>query len=66
MTDTQVEVPLSPCVRQCRLTEDKSQCLVCKRTRDEIVAWRDMTNTQRAIVMEALHSRQIIPQGHMK
>lgn len=53
------EAPLSPCVRQCGLDDTRSYCISCRRTRDEIIAWRGLTNPQRLAIMDALPARHI-------
>ncbi|MBZ0152950.1 MAG: DUF1289 domain-containing protein, partial [Planctomycetes bacterium] len=41
-----VPPPLSPCLRICRLDE-RDECVGCRRTRDEIAAWWNMTDAQK-------------------
>ncbi len=48
--------PLSPCLRICRLDE-RDECVGCRRTRDEIAAWWNMTDAQKRAVLGALPAR---------
>jgi predicted Fe-S protein YdhL (DUF1289 family) len=50
--------PASPCVRQCKLADDKSHCLSCLRTRDEITAWGRMSDPERTAIMATLSTRR--------
>ena len=44
---------ISPCVSICRLDED-GVCLGCKRTKQEIQRWTEMSSAERRLVMERL------------
>ncbi|HXB60071.1 MAG TPA: DUF1289 domain-containing protein [Candidatus Acidoferrales bacterium] len=45
----------SPCIHVCRL--DGEVCAGCRRTRDEIARWLQMTEDERARIMAALAER---------
>ncbi|MBH2000609.1 MAG: DUF1289 domain-containing protein [Sphingomonadaceae bacterium] len=42
---------VSPCRNLCALDRDRTACIGCGRTIDEIVHWRQLTDAQRAAVM---------------
>jgi predicted Fe-S protein YdhL (DUF1289 family) len=44
---------ISPCVGICRHDEDRV-CLGCKRTKQEIQRWSEMSGAERHLVMERL------------
>ena len=48
----------SPCVEVCRMDPAKDVCAGCWRTLDEIARWRDMSDTERATVLEAVAARR--------
>jgi predicted Fe-S protein YdhL (DUF1289 family) len=48
----------SPCVKICTINSNNF-CTACKRTRNEISQWRDMTSEQRIHIMSLLEDRQI-------
>lgn len=50
--------PLSPCERRCALDTDKTRCITCLRTRDEIIAWGRMSDPERRAVMDQLPARR--------
>lgn len=50
----------SPCVAQCKLTENKSHCLGCLRTLDEIRDWSTVGNEEKQLIIEAIKQRQKI------
>ncbi|MCB1140196.1 MAG: DUF1289 domain-containing protein, partial [Leptospiraceae bacterium] len=45
---------LSPCKQQCELSADRSHCIACRRTLDEIVAWSSFSEERRRQVMANL------------
>lgn len=50
----------SPCVKQCKLANPivgDNFCLSCKRTAEEISAWRTLPDSERIAIMTALPSR---------
>lgn len=47
--------PLTPCVNVCRL-DAAGLCVGCRRTVDEIMRWRDMSDTERLHLM-----REVLP-----
>ncbi len=51
------DVP-SPCVSLCKLTPDRSHCLGCLRTLDEIRAWRSLDADGKRAVLAALAGRR--------
>ena len=48
----------SPCVAQCKLTEDKSHCLGCLRTLNEIRDWSAISNEEKQLIIEAIKQRR--------
>lgn len=48
---------VSPCVKQCALTEDRSQCRACGRTLEEIRTWKSMTNDERLSCIDLARNR---------
>lgn len=53
---------LSPCVARCGLN-DEDYCMGCFRHIDEIVAWRDATDAERAAIIARLAERKALFQG---
>jgi predicted Fe-S protein YdhL (DUF1289 family) len=51
--------PLSPCTGVCVLDENAGWCRGCRRTLDEIAAWRDMTQDEQRAVLQKLPARAI-------
>jgi predicted Fe-S protein YdhL (DUF1289 family) len=49
----------SPCVEVCRMDPAKDVCAGCYRTLDEIARWRDMPDTERSAVLEAIAARRV-------
>ena len=47
----------SPCVQVCVVHPETRMCIGCNRTIDEIGAWSTMSPQARALVMEALPTR---------
>ena len=47
----------SPCVRNCCL-DDNSICLGCFRSMDEILQWRDASESQQAAIVVAAKNRK--------
>jgi predicted Fe-S protein YdhL (DUF1289 family) len=47
----------SPCIDVCRLDEPNGRCQGCKRSLDEIRAWRTMTDDQKLRVLDRLAAR---------
>ncbi|MBA4293360.1 DUF1289 domain-containing protein [bacterium] len=47
----------SPCVRVCRLDQD-DVCLGCHRTIQEIISWPNLSETQKARIIEKVEARQ--------
>jgi predicted Fe-S protein YdhL (DUF1289 family) len=41
---------ISPCTKQCGL--ENGSCVSCKRTSEEIVKWRGMTDSQRNTILK--------------
>lgn len=50
--------PLSPCERRCALDAEKTRCITCLRTRDEIVAWGRMSDIERQKIIDKLPARR--------
>ena len=48
---------LTPCVRQCRLVNDK--CTGCGRTKEELINWTKYTDNQRKEIMEKLNDNNV-------
>lgn len=48
---------VSPCVKLCRIDQERALCMGCLRTIDEIVQWASMSDEQRADVMASLPAR---------
>jgi uncharacterized protein len=48
----------SPCIRICTLDATGELCLGCFRTLDEIVAWTQLSEAERAVVLERLPARR--------
>ena len=55
-----VELPLSPCTKVCKLDETKSYCIACFRFKQEIASWRDYTMEQRAMITALTETRRIM------
>lgn len=47
----------SPCRKLCKLNEDFTACLECKRTTEEIQDWSKYTDQERKDIMIQLRSR---------
>lgn len=50
---------ISPCKNKCKIMENSSHCLGCKRTITEIINWTKFTEEQRNTIMLALKHRNI-------
>ena len=48
----------SPCIRTCTLDAEGRVCLGCFRTLDEIMAWTQLSEAERAGVIERLAARR--------
>ena len=48
----------SPCVAVCRMDLSKEVCAGCYRTLYEIARWREMTDTERKVVLAAVAGRR--------
>ena len=48
----------SPCISICALDPTTGLCLGCYRSRDEIAAWRTMTEAQQKSLLYRLHARR--------
>ena len=53
-----VEDIVSPCIGVCQMNDSTGQCLGCYRTVEEIREWWNMSDDERAIVMQSLEARQ--------
>ena len=48
----------SPCIRICTLDATGELCLGCFRTLDEIAAWTQLSEAERAVVLARLPQRR--------
>ncbi|MBL8235566.1 MAG: DUF1289 domain-containing protein [Hyphomicrobiaceae bacterium] len=48
----------SPCINVCRIDPVANLCSGCYRSLDEIARWRDLSDGQRARVLQALPMRK--------
>lgn len=48
----------SPCIKVCTLDAATGLCVGCLRTLGEIAAWAELTDAERASIMEALPARR--------
>lgn len=48
----------SPCIGLCLLSEDKSICVGCFRTRREIAKWSKLTEKQKSTIVKQLVDRK--------
>jgi predicted Fe-S protein YdhL (DUF1289 family) len=48
----------SPCIDVCRMNETHGVCAGCFRTLDEIARWPEMSDAERARLIEALGERR--------
>lgn len=55
------EVVPSPCISVCRLSDDRSGCVGCFRTLDEIRAWSAADGVQRRVIWVQLLQRAGVP-----
>lgn len=55
-----VPVP-SPCISVCKMTEDRSLCLGCWRSLDEIRVWSRSDADERRVIWDRLLQRAGIP-----
>jgi uncharacterized protein len=49
---------VSPCIKVCVMDAGKRYCLGCRRTLDEIARWGEMSDAERATVMQELSARK--------
>jgi uncharacterized protein len=52
-----VPPPLSPCIKWCRMDDERRYCLGCRRTIDEISGWWGMSDAEKRAVLAALAER---------
>lgn len=57
MFDNKKPVP-SPCIRICRIDEEKQVCIGCLRTLGEIAAWGRYTEAEKLQVYEHISLRK--------
>ena len=50
-----MEKPITPCIKKCKLENDI--CIGCKRTKDEIIIWKSLTNEERLVIMTDIKTR---------
>ena len=50
--------PSTPCGKVCKFTAGGDYCLGCRRTRDEIAKWWDLTGEQRRKLEQELKERR--------
>ncbi len=55
------EVVPSPCISVCRLSDDRSGCVGCFRTLEEIRAWSGADSAQRRAIWVQLLGRAGVP-----
>jgi predicted Fe-S protein YdhL (DUF1289 family) len=48
----------SPCIKVCSLDASTGLCVGCLRTLDEIAGWTELTDAERAAIMQALPTRR--------
>ena len=48
---------ISPCVDLCKLDEDKTHCIACKRTVEEKKNWKYYSREEKLKIMEELKFR---------
>ena len=48
----------SPCINVCRMSTAGDYCIGCRRTRDEIARWWQMSEIERAEVLARLDERR--------
>ena len=49
----------SPCIKVCAMDPQRSQCLGCRRTLDEIACWAGMSDGERDRILAELPSRRL-------
>ncbi|MBI40544.1 MAG: hypothetical protein CMF59_13165 [Leptospiraceae bacterium] len=49
---------LSPCKYQCELSGDRSHCIACLRSIEEIVGWSALSDEERKRIMAELPQRE--------
>ncbi|CAN7643953.1 DUF1289 domain-containing protein [Trinickia sp. LjRoot230] len=47
----------SPCIDICRLDRDRQRCTGCRRTIDEIRAWKSLDDTDKLRILNTLSAR---------
>ncbi|MFN3244757.1 MAG: DUF1289 domain-containing protein [Planctomycetota bacterium] len=50
--------PSTPCVKVCKFTAGGDYCLGCRRTRDEIARWWDLSEEERQRLLRELQERR--------
>ncbi|QIR14392.1 DUF1289 domain-containing protein [Shewanella aestuarii] len=58
MNSDNTEFIPSPCIRQCCL-DQQDICLGCHRSLKEILSWQNLTETQKADLVETLKAREL-------
>lgn len=59
---SQGEAVLSPCISVCRMTADRSHCVGCFRSLDEIREWSRAEDPRRLAIWRNLLSRAGLPE----
>ncbi|MEL6822507.1 MAG: DUF1289 domain-containing protein [Calditrichota bacterium] len=57
MSEDKKMVP-SPCIRICRIDEEKQVCIGCLRTLNEIASWGSYTEAEKLRVYEHISNRK--------
>jgi predicted Fe-S protein YdhL (DUF1289 family) len=52
-----LEKPSTPCIGACKIDPVAGLCRGCGRTRDEIIAWKNLTEPERLEIMRGLALR---------
>jgi hypothetical protein len=52
-----LEKPSTPCIGACKIDEFSRLCRGCRRTKAEIVAWKNLTEPERLEIMRGLALR---------
>ena len=52
-----LNLPISPCIKVCKIDLQTNLCIGCKRTQDEIANWLFYTDIQKIEVLEKLKNR---------
>ncbi len=48
----------SPCVGECKLTQDAGHCIGCLRTLDEIRNWSTANNKEKQLIINTIEQRR--------